>query len=84
MVDIPQCVPGVRAVVADHLSEGRVREGDGGERSVGTVCEGLTRGGRSDINIVRSGRVITCCTRCPQCCTGLSTRLQAVHQSGQD
>ena len=46
MLDVPQRIPGVRAVVADHLSEGRLREGDGGERGVGTVGHGLTRGGR--------------------------------------
>ena len=46
MLDVPHGVPAIRAVVADHLSEGRLREGDGGERSVGTVhC--LTGGGRS-------------------------------------
>lgn len=41
MVYVPECVPGVRAVVADHLSEGRLREGDGGERGVGTVGDCL-------------------------------------------
>ena len=46
MLDVPHGVPAIRAVVADHLSEGRLREGDGGERGVGTVGDGLTRGRR--------------------------------------